>query len=92
MASVSIQVIVWEASPSHEPRSFSDNLGIIAIGIAVDSVEHFSVAGTLLVSNGVYFGPGILPDNGTDVVSREDTLVSSAELVGDHDPGDLVRG
>lgn len=91
MASVSIQVIVREASPSHEPRSFSDNLGIVAIGIAVDSVEHFSVAGTLLASHGVYSGSGILPDNGTDVVSREDTLVSGAELVGDHDPGDLVR-
>lgn len=45
MAGVSIQVIVGEASPSHEPRSFPDNLGVVAIGIAVDSVEHFSVAG-----------------------------------------------
>jgi hypothetical protein len=44
VAAVSIQVVVGEAGASHQPRSFSNDLGGIAVGVAVDTVEHLSIA------------------------------------------------
>lgn len=44
MAGISIQIIVGEAGPGHEPRSLSNDLGIIAIRVTIDTVEHFSIA------------------------------------------------
>lgn len=44
MAAVSVQVVVREAGASHQPRSFSDNLGTVTVGVAVDTVEHLAIA------------------------------------------------
>lgn len=43
MAVVSVQVIIGEASPGHQPRGLADNLGGSAIGVPVNSVEHLAV-------------------------------------------------
>lgn len=43
MTGISIQIIVGETGPSHEPRSLSNNLGIIAIRVTINTVEHFSI-------------------------------------------------
>lgn len=44
VAAVSVQVIVGEAGASHQPRCLSDDLGSVAVGIAVDAVEHLAIA------------------------------------------------
>lgn len=44
VAAVSVQVVVGEAGASHQPRSLADDLGSVAVGIAVDAVEHLAVA------------------------------------------------
>lgn len=43
MTSVPTQIIVGETCASHQPRGLSNDLGGVAIGVAVDAVEHLAV-------------------------------------------------
>ena len=44
VATVSVQVLAGEACASHQPRCLSDDLGSVAVGVAVDAVEHLAIA------------------------------------------------
>lgn len=44
VAAVSVQVVIGEAGASHEPRSFANDLGAIAVGVTVDTIEHLAIA------------------------------------------------
>jgi hypothetical protein len=45
MACVSVQTVSRETGISHQPGSFTNNLGAILISITEDTVIHFSIAG-----------------------------------------------
>lgn len=49
MAAIAIQVIVGEASSGHQPRSLSNDLWVITVGVTVDPVKHFAVTTRVLV-------------------------------------------
>jgi hypothetical protein len=92
VTAISIQIIIWEAGPSHQPRSFSNYLWGISVGVAVNTVEHFPIA-IFWLSHGMSDGLSEIesvPNYRANVVSGEYTLVFSTEFIGDHNERHFV--
>ena len=44
MTVITVEVIIREAGPSHQPRSLSNHFRVIAVGVAVNTIKHLAVA------------------------------------------------
>lgn len=45
MALVTVQTLLGETGPGHQPGGFTGDLRAISVGVAEDTVEHLTVAG-----------------------------------------------
>lgn len=44
VAGVSVQIVIWETGPGHQPGCLSNDLRSISVAVAVDAIEHLPVA------------------------------------------------